>query len=174
MGYGPADPVCSHGASKAVLQSWVDAIEAHATSQQAAAAAATQRNGWPADAVPTAAAIVAFTEVQLMPGLIPSWDTLVEIEDEDLRITAMRKQVSRWRETRAKEDFVLAWFLDRYIDANRALRTAEKLAARPEVEWGSRSPMAQARTAARRCGEMLCHCDETELVPLLDELPSAP
>lgn len=155
----------------AVLKAWVEAIGPPSETARVAAAEAAAREGWPKDAVPAAEHLVAFTREILAPGLFPDWEQISAGADEDERLRALRAQSSQWRRGGERDGFVLAYALNLLIEAITATRKARRLVDGPESEWGSSTPLALARTASRRCGDLVESCEPGTVAPLLTELP---
>jgi hypothetical protein len=61
--------------------------------------------------------------------------------------------------------------LDPRIEANKTVNKARRLVDGPEDLWGSSTPLALARTAARRCGQLVSVCERSVATALLAELP---
>jgi hypothetical protein len=168
----PPPPHDGRGASGTILGTWVDSVGAPADTPRAAAAAAASREGWPQDAVPTAQLLLEFTETRLAPVMFPEWDRISASEDADERTASLRAQATDWRRLDDREAFFLGCLLDLLLEAMTSVRKAQRLANLPESEWGSATPLAAARNAARRCGELLGCCEIDAAVPLLDQLPA--
>ena len=166
---GPDD---GRGAGGEVLAAWVDAIGAPASTARAAAIGATEREGWPRDAAAVALELADFAEQQLAPRLIPEWERIVSCGGDGGWIPAARAQRRQWWASRTEDGATLAWLVDLLIGARRAADKAASLAGEPPERWGSQTPLAQARTAARRCGDLIGACEPDAVAPLLAELPS--
>jgi hypothetical protein len=160
------------GAGRVVLNVWVDSIGPPADTPRTAAAAAVARPGWPADAVPTAEVLLEFTDTRIAPLILPEWDRLSAVQGDDERIAALRAQARDWRRTEDENDFLRGYMLDLLVEAIRSVRKAKRLVDGPESEWGSTTPLAAARNAARRCGDLLGCCTPEAVNQLLDELPA--
>jgi hypothetical protein len=159
------------GAGPVVLSSWVEAIGAPTDSARAAAVAAAERTGWPPDAVAVAEALVTFTHDVLAPALIDDWERIAQIADEQQRLSAMRAQATAWRSSGEEDGFVIAWALDRLITAIKTCRKARRLADGSPQAWGSSTPLALARSSARRCGELLSLGEQEPMAELVGRLP---
>ncbi|MEA2358220.1 MAG: hypothetical protein QOI62_1480 [Solirubrobacteraceae bacterium] len=166
----PADGI---GARDAVLDVWIDAIGAPTDSARAAAVDARGRKGWPPDAVPTAETLVAFTVGRIAPVVIADWERIAAITDETQWLQAMRAERVALRHTDDEDKLIRGWALGQLHAAVTAARRARQLADRPAGQRGSSTPLAQARTAARRCGELVALADERATVEdLLADMPT--
>lgn len=173
----PADGV---GAGRDVLDRWIDVLGSGTDPVRQAARAAAQRDGWSVDAVPVAERLVAFTDQRLMPLPVPNFEALAAERDFEQRLLALRAEERSYREqwweqhetdeAAAEQASLLAYLVGKHIEALRAGAKARQLADLPEEQWRSGSPLSNARSAARRCGEILAGFDET-VVELLGELP---
>jgi hypothetical protein len=146
------------GAGRLVLDAWIDELAPASETPREEAVAAAQREGWPADAVPVAERLVRFTEEVLAPHLVPTWDRIAAFEDLDERLAAMRAEHAAWRPAATDEDqeALIAWYsLRELMETMKQVRKARRLADGPEERWGSSTPLALSRSAARRCGRLL-------------------
>jgi hypothetical protein len=166
-------PADGTGACDAVLDVWIDAIGAPTDSARAAAVDARGRESWPPDAVAAAETLVAFTVARIARVVIADWERIAAITDETQRLKAMRAERAALRHTDDEDKLIRGWALGQLHAAVTAARKARQLADRPAGQWGSSTPVAQARTAARRCGELVALADELATVEdLLADLPT--
>jgi hypothetical protein len=175
----PKLPENAAGAGRDLLDRWVDESGTGTDPIRQAARKAAQRGGWPEDGVPVAELLVAFTGRTLMPHIVPGFEVLAAEPDFEQRVAAIRAEErsyrQRWRylsetEEERQEAFDVAAALRGYVEGMRAAAKARQLVELAPEQWRSGSPLTNARTAARRCGEILAMSTE-DAVELLDVLP---
>lgn len=162
------------GGGPAVVAAWASEIGRAGDRHRSAAIEASRRDGWPADALPAAKQLLAFTLAELAPGLIPEWDRIAAAGDDEERMALLRSERSAWSHPQTDEEALVRWVLDRLLVAIKQARTADRLNESPADRWGSTTPLAAARGVARRCGEVLSMVEEDVAIELLAGLPGAP
>lgn len=169
----PKGPEDGTGASRLVLDAWIDELAPASETAREQAVTAAQRDGWPADAVPAAERLVRFTEEVLAPHLVPTWERVAAFKDPEQRLGAMRAEHAAWRPASSDdEDAMIAWFtLQELLEAVKQVRKARRLSDGPQAQWGSSSPLALSRSAARRCGRLLAIFDREPGGELVAQLP---
>lgn len=162
------------GAGNLVLDAWIDELAPASETPREEAVAAAQREGWPEDAVPVAERLVQFTEEVLAPHLVPTWDRIAGYDDVDQRLAAMRAEHAAWRPDASSEDqeALIAWWTLRELpEAIKHVRKARRLVEGPADRWGSSTPLALSRSAARRCGGLLTPFEREAGAEFVAQLP---
>lgn len=169
----PKGPEDGTGASRLVLDAWIDELAPASETAREQAVAAAQRDGWPADAVPAVERLLRFTEEVLAPHLVPTWERIVAFKDPEQRLAAMRTEHAAWRPPPSDdEEAMIAWYtLQELMEAMKQVRKARRLSDGPQAQWGSSSPLALSRSAARRCGRLLAIFDREPGGALVAQLP---
>jgi hypothetical protein len=170
----PTGPADGAGAGGLVLDAWIDELAPASETPREEAVAAAQREGWPVDAVPVAERLVQFTEEVLAPHLVPTWDRIAAFEDVEQRLAAMRAEHAAWRSDASDEDqeaLVAWWTLQELPEAMKQVRKARRLVEGPDDRWGSSTPLALSRSAARRCGRLLTPFEREVGAEFVAQLP---
>jgi hypothetical protein len=170
----PTGPADGTGAGGLVLDAWIDELGPASETPREEAVAAAQREGWPKDAVPVAEGLVRFTEEVLAPHLVPTWDRIAAFDDVEQRLAAMRAEHAAWRPDASTEDqeaLIVWWALRELPKAIKLVRKARRLVDGPEDRWGSSTPLALSRSAARCCGRLLAPFEREAGAEFVARLP---
>lgn len=157
------------GAGPAVLHSLTDAAGPRAEPGGAVVRDIIEACDWPLDAVPVCEMLIADVLPVVAGGMIPGWDDLLA-EPEDERYASMTAQARAWRGGGDDHEYVLAFALEKAMDAMKISARARRFLDAGEP-YGSQTPVQAARQAARRLGDLLSYWgDEQQLRLAVAEL----
>lgn len=156
-------------AGSVVLDAWLDGVGR--SELYPAVTEARSRPGWPTHALDVAGQLSRCSLEHLAVRHLPALEPILQLETTDDRLKAMRTLRREWWASGEDRLADLAHALDLLIEAVGALEKARRLVELPESQWGSSSPLAEARRCARRCGNFISFWDPEPITEHLHRLP---